>query len=419
MPSPVPLILFDDDRPGLTPLTDLRAAFMLRTGAMTTLERWGAIAPSLGLSLHAAHAPRRLRDLTLESPTVPKGELRFGADVLFVNARCVLLPPGLDRLQTGSALTAATNAGAKPTIVAARLSASDAPAFLESLNLPPNIKADETADARLLQRPWDIIRHRDACLDADLAHLSESVHASPVRKHGAAPDRPGVTLINAAAVHIHPCARVSPTVTLDAELGPIVIDENAVLRPGVIIVGPVYIGKHSTVLERALIKAHTAVGPVCKVAGEVGGTIFQGYANKGHDGHLGDSWVGEWANFGAGTTNSNLLNTYGEVTAALALPGASRERTGLQYLGCIVGDHTKFAINTRIMTGSIFGTGCMVATVAAPPTCVPAFSWLTDERTQPYRFSKFLEVAKAVMARRKIVPSEAYIAAMEALAGTR
>lgn len=242
-------------------------------------------------------------------------------------------------------------------------------------------------------------------------------HPSPVRKHGATPAPSGVTLINAAAVHIHATAKVSPSVVLDAELGPIFIDEHAVIRPGVIIVGPAYIGKNSTILERALIKAHTAFGPVCKVAGEVGGTIFQGYANKAHDGHLGDSYIGEWANLGAGTTNSNLLNTYGEVTATLPVPGASRERTGLTYLGCIVGDHTKFAINTRIMTGSIFGTGCMVATTAAPPTCAPPFSWLTDERTQPYRFSKFFEVAKTVMARRKIEPSEAYISAMAAIAG--
>ncbi|MFT3685650.1 MAG: hypothetical protein QM783_12110 [Phycisphaerales bacterium] len=78
--------------------------------------------------------------------------------------------------------------------------------------------------------------------------------------------------------------------------------------------GPAYIGSHSTVIERTLVKAHSSIGPWCKVAGEVGGVVFQGFANKAHDGHLGDAFVGEWSNLGAGTTNSNLLNTYGEVT---------------------------------------------------------------------------------------------------------
>ena len=95
----------------------------------------------------------------------------------------------------------------------------------------------------------------------------------------------------------------------------IVIADHAVIRPGATIIGPAYIGEHATVLERALIKAHTAVGPWCKVSGEVGGSIFQAYSNKGHEGHLGDSYVGEWVNLGAATTNSNLLNTYSEVVA--------------------------------------------------------------------------------------------------------
>jgi hypothetical protein len=151
------------------------------------------------------------------------------------------------------------------------------------------------------------------------------------------------------------------------------------------------------------------------VAGEVGGTIFQGYANKAHDGHLGDSWIGEWANFGAGTTNSNLLNTYGEVIAQ-ASNGDQRVRTGLKFLGCIVGDHVKFAILTRIMTGSVFGTGSMIAKADAP-TCVGRFEWITEERRQPYRWEKFAEVAEAAMARRTVKMSAAYAKRLKGLAG--
>ncbi len=422
MPAATPLILFDDDSPWLAPLNDLRAAFQVRTGALTTLERWRLLAGSQGLELAGVRPSTRLGTLTLEAPGVkaaPGADAGASDEVVFVNGRCVLPPAGLAGLGAGSALVprGAGGSGTSEEIVAARLTARDAWAFLSALSLPAEVRRVPCDDARMLRRPWDVIRHRDACLDEDLKRLASGIEASPEHSRGTITQAPGVLLTNAGAIRIHPTARVCPGVILDAESGPIVIDENAVVRPGSIILGPAYVGKSSVILERALIKAHTAIGPVCKVTGEVGGTIFQGYANKGHDGHLGDSWVGEWANFGAGTTNSNLLNTYAEVIATALASGASRERTGIQYLGCIVGDHTKFAICTRIMTGSVFGTGCMVATTAAPPTCVPAFSWLTDERTQPYRFSKFLDVARTVMARRKIVPSDAYLQAVAALAG--
>jgi UDP-N-acetylglucosamine diphosphorylase/glucosamine-1-phosphate N-acetyltransferase len=429
MPSAVPVILFDDDSPWLSPLTDLRASFLVRTGAMTTLERWAALSPSMGMEVVGVRASARLDALTREAVSLPVigGGGSTGlpsGDVLFVNGRCVLPSEAVVGLGVGSALVVPVAAGgAAATVIAARLNAADARAFGESRVLPAHVRTVVSGpgggDAKVLHRPWDVIRHRDACLDADLALLAglKSTDLRTSRWRGVAElaRLSGVVVVNEVAVFVHPTAKVSPSVVLDAEGGPIVIDEGAVVRPGVIIVGPAYIGKGSSVLERGFIKAHTAIGPVCKVTGEVGGTIFQGYANKGHEGHLGDSWVGEWANFGAGTTNSNLLNTYAEVIATSLMKGASKERTGIQYLGCIVGDHTKFAINTRIMTGSVFGTGCMVATTAAPPTCVPAYSWLTDERTQVYRFSKFLEVAKTVMGRRKIVPSEAYVAAMEGL----
>ena len=180
------------------------------------------------------------------------------------------------------------------------------------------------------------------------------------------------------------------------------------------ICGPCSVGAGATVLDRALIRPNTVIGPRCKVGGEVGSTIFQGYANKAHDGYLGDSWVGKWANLGAGTVGSNLLNTYGEVTMRTEVDGP-RHRTGLRFLGAIIGDHVKTAISTRIMTGSVLGTGAMVATSAPPPDTVRRFAWLTDDGERSYRLGKFLEVMNAVMARRDRIPSRAYAAAVEAL----
>lgn len=402
------VVLCDDEAGRLTPLTDLRASFLVRTGARTTLERW---ASAQGFTVACVCIDESRAALTREQVgTLSVNDAAAMKGCVAVSGRLVMPLAEVSALAPGEALVDAAGGG---RVVAAKAREGDDAVAVSAVmtGSSAGFKEKRVEGLPVLRRAWDVIRWRDGCLDLDLKDIARSWGPPGT---GAVPGA-GVVCVSSAAVFVHASAKVSPGVVLDAEGGPIVIDENATVRPGSIIVGPAYLGRGSSVLERGLIKAHTAIGPVCKVTGEVGGTIFQGYANKGHDGHLGDSWVGEWANFGAGTTNSNLLNTYGEVTATVPAPGASRERTGLQYLGCIVGDHTKFAICTRIMTGSVFGTGCMVATTAAPASSVPAFSWLTDERTQPYRFSKFLEVAKTVMARRKIVPSEAYVKAMERL----
>jgi UDP-N-acetylglucosamine diphosphorylase/glucosamine-1-phosphate N-acetyltransferase len=202
-------------------------------------------------------------------------------------------------------------------------------------------------------------------------------------------------------------ARVGPNVVFDAEQGPIIVHERAVIRPGAILCGPCSIGEDSTIVDRAFIKANTVIGPYCKVGGEVGATIFQGFSNKSHDGHLGDSWVGRWVNFGAGTTNSNLLNTYGEITMRLDENG-QRFRTGMQFLGAIIGDHVKLGILTRLMTGSAIGTGAMIACTQPPPPTVRRFAWITDDGSRSFRFEKLIETARTMMARRHVQMSEAY-----------
>ena len=167
------------------------------------------------------------------------------------------------------------------------------------------------------------------------------------------------------------------------------------------LIGPCAILDSSVISPRALIKANTVIGPHCRIGGEVGGTIFQGFSNKSHDGHLGDAFVGEWVNIGAGTDNSNLLNTYGEVIVRLEADGGL-VRTGTQFWGCVIGDHAKFAIGTRIMTGTTIGTGAMIASSRPPATLVDRFAWITDsaEAARTFRMDKFLDTARAMMQRR-------------------
>lgn len=236
--------------------------------------------------------------------------------------------------------------------------------------------------------PWDMLQNLPQLLEADLEQaeaLSGEVNSETV---------------GANRIDVHETATLYPGVVLDAKAGAIRIEEGAVVRSNAVICGPCWIGKYCTITDCALIKSNTALGPHCKVGGEVGGTIFQGYANKSHDGHLGDSVIGEWVNLGAGTTNSNLLNTYGDVIV-MDIAG-KRHRTNRQFVGCFVGDHAKFAICSTIMTGTIVGTGAMVATTAYTPSPTKRFAWITDDGERTYQIDKFLTVVKTVMARRTI-----------------
>lgn len=379
------VVIYDENRPELAVLSDLRPVFDVRTGCLTTRER---LERSLGLAISACFVPPELAELTAEATGETINALPAGADdVLLLNGRCVAPTSELTALAPGAAL-------AEPDtqhIIAARLNNSDACAFLESFELPIHCTVHVASQRCLLHRPWDVIRFRDGAIRQDLELLLAAATPSSPRPH--------IMTMGGHRIHIHETAKVAPNACLDVEHGPIYIDAGATIRPGAVMVGPAYAGVGSSILEHALIKANTAIGPMCKAAGEVGGTIMQSHSNKGHDGHIGDSWIGQWVNLGAGTTNSNLLNTYGVVTAA-ATPKSSREKTGLTFFGAIFGDHVKTAICTRIMTGSILGTGAMIACTALPPNTVRRFAWLTDSGESRFRLDRFLETAERMMARR-------------------
>ena len=254
-----------------------------------------------------------------------------------------------------------------------------------------------------IQSPWDILEHLPTLIEHDLQHTKPLFSEYEAKSFG---DH---------RIDVHPGASLLPGVVLDASMGAIRIEEGAVIHPNAVLIGPCWIGKESRVYEHTLIRMNTSIGPMCKVSGEIGGTIFQGYSNKCHTGHLGDSVIGEWVNFGAGTSNSNLLNTYGEVIVT-NLDG-KRYKTERQYVGCFIGDHVKFAIETRIMTGTIVGTGAMIASSAPVPSPTQRFAWLTDKGERQYQIEKFLDVAKTVMKRREQELDSATEAMLRSLAG--
>ncbi len=200
-------------------------------------------------------------------------------------------------------------------------------------------------------------------------------------------------------VFVAPGAKVHPMVTLDAEHGPIYIDEEAEIHPFSRIEGPCYIGKNSLLLG-AKCREGNSIGEWCKVGGEVEESIIHGHSNKYHDGFLGHSYVGEWVNLGAFTTNSDLKNDYSSVS--VILDGRRSIDTGSTKVGSLIGDHVKTSIGTLLNTGSYVGAMALIMATGKPlPKHVPSFSWFIEGNvTKGFGKSRLYQTAKTAMSRR-------------------
>jgi UDP-N-acetylglucosamine diphosphorylase/glucosamine-1-phosphate N-acetyltransferase len=389
-------ILVDDGKGEFGPLVETRPFSQVRTGAFTVLDRFaGEWGPPLAVA-----APPAFGDL-LREQGVPSAEAIAGDEpLLVVNAR-LRGPIDPAALAEGEAWVDADG-----VLVAGRLRPAAWRSLLREGALPPELRTAAWSGPPLLSRPWEVLDDLPQRLAADLARRVGEIPAAEAE--AARVEREGE-----GAWRLDPRASVGRGVVVDTSLGAVVVEAGAHVGHAAILQGPLWIGPGSRVIERAHLKPNTSIGPACKVGGEVGGTVFQGFSNKSHEGHLGDSWIGEWANVGAGTSNSNLLNTYGEVTMRLT-PDSPIERTGRRYLGCLVGDHVKFPILARIMTGSSFGCGSMIG-VADPPRTVGRFRWLSERGELAYRFDKFMETAETVFSRRGVTASAAMRARLAAL----
>lgn len=210
-------------------------------------------------------------------------------------------------------------------------------------------------------------------------------------------------------IFIHNAAQISDYVHLDASKGPIVIDSDAKISPFSSLTGPLYIGKRSTVKPSANI-TNSIIGNVCNMGGEIKGSIIHPYSNKSHEGYLGNSMIGSWVNLGAGTNVSNLKNNYHDIR--VSWDGNSYD-TGRQFLGCMIGDHTKTAIGVRLNTGTFIGPFSNIFQNDFPPMAIPSFSWGNGV----YEFDRAIETAKKVLHRRGKVLSQAQVDLFKALAG--
>ncbi len=288
------------------------------------------------------------------------------------------------------------------TVVAARLSGANLAAvkFDQPIakSLLPSVPEQTVEGLTLIVWPWDLVHHNPDEITREFKILG-----NPGAQEGKVYE--GVHILAAANVYIAPGASVKPGVVLDAEGGPIFIDEGAKIFPQAVIEGPCYIGKKTAIKISAKIYEGTSIGEVCKVGGEVEESIIHSYSNKQHDGFLGHAYLGMWVNLGADTNNSDLKNDYGFVKCVI---DGEMVNTGSQFVGLTMGDYSKSGINTMFNTGTVVGVGCNMYGAGLPPTAVPSFSWGGGAGLMEYRVDKFLSVAKAVMARRdkELSPAE-------------
>jgi UDP-N-acetylglucosamine diphosphorylase/glucosamine-1-phosphate N-acetyltransferase len=249
-----------------------------------------------------------------------------------------------------------------------------------------------TSDYLRIENTWDIFAKNDAAIRQDFDMLTEDRASQPIPK--------SVNVIAPENIFIEEGAKLE-FVTLNASTGPIYIGKNAEIMEGSVIRGPFALCEEAQVKLATKIYGATTVGPHCRVGGEVNNSVLFGYSNKGHDGFLGNSVLGEWCNIGADSNNSNLKNNYEEVRL-WSYETEGFAKTGLQFCGLMMGDHSKCGINTMFNTGTVVGVSANIFGSGFPRNFVPSFSWGGASGFTTYLTKKAFEVAKVVMSRRHI-----------------
>lgn len=247
-------------------------------------------------------------------------------------------------------------------------------------------------DVMTIKHTWDIFAKNEQAIRQDFELLTTGRTSAPIPKSNQVLAPEQVFMEEGATVEF---------AILNASAGPIYIGKNATIMEGSMVRGPLALCEHATIKMGAKIYTGTTIGPHCKVGGEVSNSVLFGYANKGHDGFLGNSVLGEWCNLGADSNTSNLKNNYAPVrlwdyeTAGFA-------KTELQFCGLMMGDHSKCGINTMFNTGTVVGVSANIFGGGFPRNFIPSFSWGGASGFTTYLTKKAYEVARIVMKRRNL-----------------
>lgn len=245
----------------------------------------------------------------------------------------------------------------------------------------------------VIEHRWDLFEKNDAAIALDFHLITEERKSQKLSKTN--------TLIGPSELLFIEKGATIEGCTLNTKHGPIYIGENAEIMEGSMIRGSFVLCEEAVVKMGAKIYGATTIGPHCRVGGEVSNVIFYAFSNKGHDGFLGNSVLGEWCNLGADTNSSNLKNNYSSVSS-YSYESKSIEASELQFMGLCMGDHSKSAINTMFNTATVIGFAVNVFSDAFPPKHLPSFTWLAEKEQSVFQLDKAIQAAKAMMDRRQV-----------------
>ncbi len=367
-------VLFDDPgiRGSLLPFTFTRPVADIRIGILKISEKWEF--------LLQRKAKFHTQDYLQEK--FPPSQI----ETLWINGAWIPDSKSLDAIKS---LGQGQSLYFGKTLLASYIGETEK--NLSDLSSKESVQID--FEPTLLQKTWNIFQFNGAEIRKDFKFLTSGRKSAPVAD-------PHTIFYNENEVFIEEGVTVKAAV-LNAENGPIYLGKGSEVQEGAIIRGPFSLGESSVVNMGAKIRGDTTVGPHSKVGGEVGNSVIFGFSNKGHEGYLGNSVLGEWCNLGADTNTSNLKNNYAHVKVWEYTKGGFAN-TGLQFCGLMMGDHSKCGINTMFNTGTVVGVGANIFGSGFPRNFVPSFSWGGSQGFSTFRFPKFRETAEAVMKRRSI-----------------
>lgn len=398
------LCLFEDSYARqFLPLTYFRPVYDLRCGMLSLRERITSyLAPTSVSLLTRDYLADVVRE---ENPNCEVNTVTSGSGAcLFVNGRTIMTS-GLSRHLRKAGSDCLFVAGDQ--IVAVRLSGENfararSTSYSDAIDLSTVVAVPRIeVEATLANYPWDLVYANESELLNDFLLLTKGISGAA----GGKGVHKSAALIGKKDIHIGRKSIVGAGAVLDASGGPIFIGSEVRVYPTAVIEGPCYIGDGSLIKIGAKIYGNTAIGPFCKVGGEVDHSILHSHSNKQHDGFLGHSYIAPWVNLGAGTTTSNLKNTYGSIRVSV---NGKLVDSGKMFVGLMAGDHVKIGINGTIDTGTVIGPSTNIFGTALPPKYIAAFTWGTAGAFSTYDVERAVRVAETVMSRRKVQASDAY-----------
>lgn len=388
------IVLFDQSpaREQLLPFTFTRPVAALRTGILTIQEKWEKWFSDIQGAIFS-HATAE--HLSVRYP------LLLQEDNLFISGH---LCPDEQLKDVVLQLAAGTILLQNDVPLALRLNRQQAEDFAASGTMDGLEASEYTNEICRIDHTWDIFSKNAEQIRSDFTLITRDRISAPLEDEY-------TRVYGISNLFIEEGARIKAAI-IDAESGPVYIGKNAQVHEGAIIKGPFALCEGSHVNMGAKMRGDSTVGPYSKVGGEVSNSVILGYSNKGHEGFLGNSVIGEWCNLGADTNTSNLKNNYAPVKVWSYAKGGFAN-TGLQFCGLMMGDHSKCGINTMFNTGTVVGVSANIFGSGFPRNFIPSFSWGGANGFTTFQLRKSYEVAELVMKRRSIDLSEADKAILE------